>query len=618
MNWILPTEHATEPAEPGLISTNPARCRDCYRCVRTCPVKAVRVRGAQAEIVSELCIACASCVRACPQGAKVVRDGLGPVKEALAAGRSLIASIAPSAPAYFEMTGFNQMEQTLRELGFRAAGETAFGAEMVGRAHGELINRERERWPLIASACPVVVNLIEQYYPDLISHLAPVVSPMIAHGRYLRQRYGPDAFIVFIGPCIAKKGEAADESVAGAVDAVLTYTELEQWMAAAGVSFKVVAHDEPIDGAAPAPSATDGEPVVSTTRPARLFPVEGGLIGTAQLDTDLLSSHTVTGSGIGTCQNMLEGIRSGAVKACLVELMACGGGCINGPALMDRGTVILSRQRVMAYAAQRPATPLPPRAEWPSLTRGYRNRSLPTPEFTEEQIREVLRQVDKYQPEDELNCGSCGYPSCREKAIATLRGMAEATMCIPYMRARAESLNNVVMDATPNAILVVDQDLRVQDISPSAGRMFNYNRLAARGKPLSEIMPVDDRLRAFQQSNASELNEIIQVPAAPDRGQGDLIVEATVVTVQGQNLMVVILRDVTEREQQRKDFDHIRTETLQRSQEVINKQMRVAHEIAGLLGETTAETKVLLTQLTRVMEELPQRGGSGSGSGAGK
>ena len=324
------------------------------------------------------------------------------------------------------------------------------------------------------------------------------------------------------------------------------------------------------------------------------------------MDTDLLSSHTVTGSGLGTCENMLEGIRSGAVQACLVELMACGGGCINGPALMDRRTVIVSRQRVMSYATRRPAQALPPRSEWPALSRSYRDRSVPVPDFSEEQIREVLRQVDKYQPEDELNCGSCGYSSCREKAIATLRGMAEATMCIPYMRSRAESLNNVVMDATPNAILVIDKELRMQDISPSAGRMFNYNRLGARGKPLAEIMPVVADLVAVRDTGVPILNKIVHVPAAPSRSQEALIVEETVVPVRGQNLMVIILRDVTEREQQRKDIERIRAEALKRSQEVISKQMRVAHEIAGLLGETTAETKVLLTQLARLMDESPQ------------
>jgi iron only hydrogenase large subunit-like protein/uncharacterized Fe-S cluster-containing protein len=566
----------------GVISTNPARCRDCYRCVRTCPVKAVRVREGQAEVVDELCIACASCVRVCPQQAKVVRDDLPAVKEALAAGRTVVASVAPSAPAYFAMTSFSQMEQALTKMGFAAAGETAFGAEMVGQAHGDMIGQEPERWPIITSSCPVVVNLVEKYYPDLIPYLAPIVSPMIAHGRYLRQRHGDDVFVVFIGPCIAKKGEIVDEAVAGVVDAALTFTELEEWLEETG---------------APFPPTTADEPETAPQRaPARLFPVEGGLVGTAQMDTDILASHIVTTSGISACQNVLEGIRSGRLEACLVELMACEGGCINGPSLMDQESFALSRQRVMAYAARRQPQPLPDRDEWPSLERTYHDRSVPIPEFTEEQIQEVLHRVDKYTPEDELNCGACGYDSCREKAIATLRGMAEATMCIPYMRSRAESLTNVVMDVTPNAILIADKSLNVQDLSPSAESMLDCNRAVARGRPLREFLYNLSDFIAVRDSGQPVLNRMVQQGA-------DLTVEQSIVPVGGENLMVAILRDVTERERQHEEMERIRAETLQRSQEVINKQMRVAHEIAGLLGETTAETKVLLTQLARLMEE---------------
>ncbi len=221
-----------------MVSTNPARCRDCYRCVRICPVKAVRVASGQAEVVPELCIECASCVRACPQKAKVVRDDLAVVKAALAAGRTVVATVAPSVAAYFPvygdpavgLTSFEPLARALAELGFAASGETALGAAMVGPAHKEWTVDHPERWPVIASSCPVVVNLVEQVYPDLVDHIAPVVSPMIAHGRYLKQVYGPDTFVVFIGPCIAKKGEATDSAAAGAVDAALTFDELERWL----------------------------------------------------------------------------------------------------------------------------------------------------------------------------------------------------------------------------------------------------------------------------------------------------------------------------------------------------------------------------------------------------
>ena len=368
----------------------------------------------------------------------------------------MVASVAPSAPAYFAMTSFGQMEQALAGLGFAAAGETALGAEMVGQAHGELVGRNPAGRPIIASSCPVVVNLIEQYYPDLIPHLAPLVSPMIAHGRYLRQLYGPQAFIVFIGPCIAKKGEAADPAVAGAIDAVLTYTELEQWLAEAGsvpCGRRPALMPRTVGPLRPSPaSAGSPEPSACVCRTATSLPARG------RADRHGAAGHRPA-----------VGPHSHRLRAGDLPEHARGHPFGPGPGLPGRADGLRRRlhQRSGPDGA-RHGDPLTPaghglrgaapatrsarqRAEWPSLERTYRDRSVPLPEFSEEQIREVLHQVDKYLPEDELNCGSCGYPTCREKAIATLRGMAEATMCIPYMRARAESLNNVVMDATPNA-----------------------------------------------------------------------------------------------------------------------------------------------------------------------
>jgi PAS domain S-box-containing protein len=568
------------PHVDGVISTNTARCRDCYRCVRACPVKAVRVAEGQAQVVPELCLVCAQCIRVCPQGAKVVRDDRPLVRQALQSGRTVVASVAPSAPAYFEMTSFAQMETALRGLGFAAAGETSFGAEMVGLAHGEQVQSDPDRWPIIASSCPVVVNLIEGYYPDLIDHLAPLVSPMVAHGRYLRRLHGDDAFVVFIGPCIAKKGESIEPAVSGAIDAALTFAELEEWLDEGGVDF---------------PPPQDLDPLPQRVN-ARLFPVEGGLVGTAQMETDMLSSHVMAASGMDACRNVLAGIRSGAVEACLVELMACEGGCINGPSLVDRESVILSRQRIMQYAARRQPRPLPTRDDWPDLARGFTDYSVAVPDFTEDQIVEVLHRVEKYAPEDELDCGACGYDSCREKAVAVLRGMAEATMCIPYMRSRAESLTHVVMDVTPNPILIVDRALHIQDLSASAERMFGCQRATVIGRPLRTVVPVIDDFVSVRDAGEPVLNRVAYL-------RDDLVVEKAIVPVGGENLIVAIFHDVTERELQRREIKRIRAETLKHSQEVIHKQMRVAHEIAGLLGETTAETKVLLTQLARLMEE---------------
>lgn len=563
-----------------VITTNLARCRDCYRCVRTCPVKAIKVVNGQAQIVPELCIACGSCVRACPQEAKVIRDDRSAVQEAIRAGYRVVASVAPSAPAYFGVRVFSQLEEALRALGFAAAGETAYGAEMVGIAHRELVDAEPSRWPIITSSCPVVVNLIERYYPDLVGHLAPIASPMVVHARWLRRRHGDGAVIVFIGPCIAKKGEIQRTCAEGAVDAALTFAELQAWMDEAGVAIPAAELEEPA-----APRAN-----------ARLFPIEGGLVGTANMDTDLLTSHIVTTSGLEACEDVLRGIRAGRLAACMVELMGCEGGCINGPVMAGRDSVFAARQQIIEYASRRQPQPLPGRDEWPDLACEYTDLSVPVPEFSEAEITEMLHRVDKYAPEDELNCGACGYATCREKAIATLRGMAEPTMCIPYMRRRADSLRQVVMDVTPNAILIVDTRLYVQDLSPSAERMLHTRRHQAIGRPLDAILPEVEGFARVRNSGLPILHEVVRL-------RQDLVVEQTIVPVEGQNLMMAILRDITERERQQDELERIRSEALAHSQTVVKNQMRVAHEIAELLGETTAEARMALSRLAELLEK---------------
>ena len=329
---------------------------------------------------------------------------------------------------------------------------------------------------------------------------------------------------------------------------------------------------------------------------ARAFPVEGGLIGTADLDTDMLASHIVTTSGLEACEDVLRGIRAGQLSACAVELMACEGGCINGPDMEEANSTYLARQRVIAYATRRQPQPLPTRDEWPDLSRSYADKLLPVPPYSEEQIRKVMKLVDKYTPEDELNCGACGYPTCRAKAVATLRGMAEATMCIPYMRRRAESLRQVVMDVTPNGVLIINHRLVVQEMSPSAETMLGCSRAEGVGKPLSNIMPEIDGVVRVRESGLPLAGEVVKL-------RDDLVVEQTIVPVQDQGLMVMILRDITLQRQQHGELERLRTETLTRTQEVIDRQMRVAHEIAQLLGETTAESKMALSRLASLVKQ---------------
>jgi PAS domain S-box-containing protein len=315
------------------------------------------------------------------------------------------------------------------------------------------------------------------------------------------------------------------------------------------------------------------------------------------MSTDLLGEGMVVASGIDACQETLCDIRIGTLSAGLVELMACKGGCVNGPHQADNaGGIPLARQKILRFhSARQPGLQIP-RKEWPQLSRTLEDRKVQAPEFSEEQIREVLHNVNKHTEDDELNCGACGYASCREKAVATLRGMAEMTMCIPYMRRRSESLRQVVMDVTPDAIIIVDNELNIQDISPSTERLFRCELKEVAGRPLSVLFPALEDFVRVRDTGEPVIGKVRRLNAK-------IIVEQTIVRVEKQPLVVAILRDITEQAEERDRFNALRAETLEKTREVVGNQMRVAHKIAQLLGETTAESKMLVTRLARLLDE---------------
>jgi iron only hydrogenase large subunit-like protein len=538
-----------------VIRTDEARCQGSQQCVRTCAVGAIELVDGRTRVLDELCIGCAACVRACPQQAKVVRNDVARVRDALAENRKVVACIAPSLPAFLPFGSFGKIRQTLLHLGFAEASETTLGAAMVAEEYRDILQGANGHEPVITSSCPGIVSLIEKHNPDLIPYLAPVVSPLIAQGRWLKSTE-EEPFVVFVGPCVAAKAEVDDEAVAGAVDVALTFSELAELLEAEGTPLPT----QPLSGT-----------ITDVDSSARLLSVGGGLARSESLDAELLGRRVVTTSGVDSCLQVLESLRSGRLEVDLVEALLCSGGCSDGP-LPKRWPV--DRQRVYAYLEKSQPPRMPVRRDWPDLDRTFRDRSVAEAVDTEEESR-----------------------SFRERAIATIRNVTESTVGGPHSRRTADSVAKVVLDLTPNLVIAVDSDLCVVSMSSSAERAFRCNLAKARYRPLSDILsPIDDFVRARDHKRAVVKSKV--------RYRPDLIVEQTIVPAREEDILVAIMRDITVEEKGKEELSRLAQETIQRTQEVINFQMQVAHEIASLLGETTAESKTQLGRLIQLVKGL--------------
>ncbi|MDQ7780047.1 MAG: [Fe-Fe] hydrogenase large subunit C-terminal domain-containing protein [Planctomycetota bacterium] len=420
-----------------IVSTMPGKCKRCYNCVRNCPVKAIRVRDGQAEVIEERCIACGTCVRVCAQKAKQIESPVPLVQGWLTSeGPLAIACLAPSFPAAFPNVLPGQVIASLRKLGFKQVWEVAFGAQLTAEAYSRLAIQNAGK-SVITSPCPAVVSLIEKYFHGLVGYLAPIVSPMTALGRAIKRHYAnelrrtgatPDIKVVFIGPCIAKKHEMKDPQVAGVIDAVLTFQELQTML-----------KDKDIDPRKETESPFDGP------RPsiARSFPISGGLLRSAALKADILASDIVVTEGRDRVLDILKEKAGGSIHGKFLDVLFCEG-CINGPMIDNDLSVVARKDIITHYVAGADGT-----EETQGWLRAYadvdlrrsftaQNVVLSTP--TEEQLREILAKVNKVTPEDELNCGSCGYDSCREKAVAVFQGIAEAEMCLPYLVSQTDAI----------------------------------------------------------------------------------------------------------------------------------------------------------------------------------
>ena len=528
--------------------------------------------------MNDKCILCGLCLEACPQNAKTFNSDLDKVKGYLRDNIPTILSIAPSYLGVIKYKTPGQVFTALLKLGFWKVFETAEGSAFVTKEYEKLLTSGTMD-NIITTCCPSVNDLIEIYYPTLTKYMAPVVSPMIAHGKLLRKEYGTDVKIVFLGPCIAKKREAEyDPRTLGYIDAVINFTEFEQWLKDEQIQITDL-EDTP---------AENPDPKVN-----RLYPVSSGIISSVLASDTPSKYRKFYVHGIENCMELLDSMEKGEITGSFIEANICTGGCIKGPVVNKEG---LSRFKVKLDMEDTiPKLPVDnekffERGSKISFFKPFSNHSHDDPIPTEEEILHILQKIGKTKPEDELNCGACGYSSCREKAIAVYQGKAELTMCIPYMHEKAQSMANIVLETTPNIIILVDSDMKIIEFSGTAEDYFHITRVKAKEKYLYELIDHTD----FEKVLTTHEPIMVKKVEYPDLGITTL---QTIVYVNEQNAVLGILQDITKEEEQNKQTFKVKMDTIEMAQKVINKQMLVAQQIAGLLGETTAETKVTLTKL---------------------
>lgn len=557
------------------IKLKKSNCKNCYKCIRNCPVKSISFSGTQAQIVEDECILCGMCFVACPQNAKEIRDDVQSCKALLKSGAPVYASVAPSFVANYENVNMASMRKALKQLGFTDAAETAEGATVVKKEYDRLVSTGKQD-VIISTCCHTVNLLIQKHFTEALPCLARVQSPMQVHCASIKREH-PDAKTVFIGPCISKKAEA--EEYEGIVDCVLTFEELNAWMGEENVTFE--------------PSQELDE----RRGKARFFPTSGGILKSMLCDNDDYTYMTV--DGMSSCISAIRDVIAGNIHHCFIEMSACPGSCVGGPA-MDRAhrAPVRGQIAVEKFAKQANGEDFPVKQPAPeTIEKNLIYLKKDHPKAGSRAIEEILRKMGKTRPEDELNCGSCGYNTCREKAQAVLDGKADLSMCLPFLKDKAESFSDNIIHNTPNGILILNEEMEVQQINAAARDILNIrNQSDVLGEPVVRIMEPFDFIEVLSSSiNIHDKRVYL--------AEYQKYIEETIIYDRNYHILMCIMRDITAEEEEKAKKEEMSRHTIEVTDKVIEKQMRIVQEIASLLGETTAETKIALTNLKESLKD---------------
>lgn len=547
-------------------------CHDCYKCVRECHIKAIKIESGHASVIGEKCIACGNCVKACPANAKRVRYDFEKVKNLFRAQKEVFVSLAPSWSGVFDFSE-SKFISILKKLGFSAVSETALGAQQVSIKTANIL-KNSDNGLFISSACPAIVDYIRLYNSQFTENITPIASPAITHAKMLKEIYGDKISVVFIGPCIAKKNEA--DKHPELIEAALTFEELKFWINEEFIDLAEI-KENPQEKFMPEP-AHEGA----------LYPIEGGMnetikqIGTNQ-NTQLLSV-----SSIPSFEKALSGLNSNFLKTnVFIEALACDGGCTTGPCISSKKAGISINSDILSNIKKRETIP---NEATVVVEETFISKPVEAIEHPLNEILKAMKKIGKHKESDELNCGGCGYPTCRDLAKALIEGDAESSMCVSYMRKIAMRKAAAMLRCMPSAIVMVDSDLKVVEANDSFLRMFcpdMYEIFATRqdglvGASIDRIISFADIFKKALKSGKDTHKERYPVK--------NRLYDITAFTIEKNAIVGAIITDVTQSEMNREKIS-------QKAQEVITKNITIVQDIARLLGEHMVETELLLSSI---------------------
>ena len=561
-------------------------CHDCYKCIRECPVKAIKIEDGHASVIPEKCIACGNCVKACPTNAKRVRNDIDKAKNLILAQKDVYVSLAPSWRASFENSA-EKMIAVLKRLGFKDVSETALGAQEVSIKTAQILNNS-DRGLFISSACPVIVDYIRLYMPEFTKYITPIGSPLMTHCKLLKETYGDDISIVFIGPCIGKKNEV---TYSGLFDVALTFEELRMWINDEIIDISKIEKDK------------RNHFVPESAYEGTLYPIDGGM------------NETIKKSGVNDNVQLLEVCGLHALKRALknldvakldktifIEALACEGGCVGGPCISSEKAGIVMVSDILTKEKKRDKIPAEPKVVYDYA---IQPKKVVHSDYPLEDILATLKKIGKHTVDDELNCGGCGYATCRDLAKALLDGDAEPSMCVSYMRKIAMRKAAAMIRCMPAAVVMVDNNMNIMEANDSFMKMFTgdmYEIFKSRpdglkGAAIDRIVDFADIFRTILKTGKDLHKERYHVK--------NRLYDISAFTIEENEIVGAVITDVTSAETNREKIS-------QKAHEVISKNISIVQEIACLLGEHMVETETLLSSIAEDFDDKDETGDEGN------